>query len=624
MFKGQRGHPSPIAASVLEGVTASVSGGPALALDTCARHLGLLGAAVERRGAETGSVGEVVTGERSRPDKPGPGVNLSWYGPGGWPSGTPGSEACIQAHSGLMELHGRDSGRPRRLGLEVASVAAGILATQGVLAGIVGRRRGLSLSAIHTSVLQAGCQLVTPYLAMATTPGWSRPPPSPTPGPPFLTLDNEWVELEVLDPDGWRAFWGRLGLEGPFLGRAWHTFRSRFETATCHLPPELHAAIAQCTLAQLGPIARASDVTLCRLRTPAEVVADGVISPWQIALGSTRSTAQRPANASNNEPLAGLRVVESTRRLQGPLAGHLLHVLGADVIRVEPPGGDLTRGLPPLAGDLGAVFVALNRGKQAVELDLKETAGRSGLLELIASADVFLHNWRPDRAAELDLDVEDCAKVNPALVYAHASGWGGVEGHPAVATDFVVQAAAGTGHFLSPPDEAPFPSRLAIVDLMGALVSVEAVLAGLVLRQSKDRGCRLESSLLGASLGLEAHALDMLASGRERGRLGGRPLWGRLDHPLETAEGLLTVTVEGQEGWTRLCHACQPKQATVEAVVKRFGDQPARHWEDVLLAAGVPAATVCTNLADLCPGRLGALLEPAEGCLVPARPWTWD
>ncbi len=548
---------------------------------------------------------------------------MSWYGRGPQGATTPGSEACIQALSGLMELHGRDSGRPRRLGLEVASVAAGILATQGVLAGMVARGRGMALSAVHTSVLEAGCQIVTPYVAMASTAGWTTPPPASTPGPPFPTMEGHWVEIEVLDPADWLAFWSRFGLDGPLLGRAWHNFLNRYETATCALPPELFAVTSRQTLAELTAAAAATGVTLCRLRSPAEVASDRPAPPWRIDPTAVPGAPLARAQIDDRLPLAGLKVVEATRRTQGPLAGHFLQLLGADVIRIESPGGDLTRGMPPLAGDMGAVFLAFNRGKRALELDLKRPAGRAELLALVASADVFLHNWRPGRAAELALDAEDCAAANPALVYAQASGWGGIEGHPVVGTDFLVQATAAMGHFLSPPDEAPFPTRLVVADVLGALVAAEAVLAGLVLRQSSGRGCRLESSLLGATMSLEAHVLDAVASGREAGRLDGRPLWGPFDRPLDTADGLLSVTVSTDEDRARLgrvCGATWPGEATI---VERLRHRPAQHWEDVLLAAGIPAAVVCRDLSDLGPGRLGDLLDPAEGCFVPAAPWQW-
>ncbi|MGS2648356.1 CoA transferase [Streptosporangium sp. LJ11] len=92
-------------------------------------------------------------------------------------------------------------------------------------------------------------------------------------------------------------------------------------------------------------------------------------------------------------------------------------------MRIEPPGGDPLRGMPPMCGDLSARWLALNRGKRAVEIDIKSAAGRAELRDLVAGADVFVHNWAPGTAERLGLDDRDLSAVSPALVYAYTSGW---------------------------------------------------------------------------------------------------------------------------------------------------------------------------------------------------------
>ncbi|HYX45139.1 MAG TPA: CoA transferase, partial [Acidimicrobiales bacterium] len=537
---GARDHP-PLgihASRVLDGAVARVIGGPPLAAATCARHLRLLGAdVVELPGPGAGRA-EV----RWDANAEGAEAEITWYGSGEWGPDAAGSEAVIQARSGLMEVHGRERGEPHRLGLEPASVAAGILAVHGLLAGILSPASADGPASCSTSVLDAALLLMTPYVAMATTPGWTPPGPEATPGPPFPTADGHWVELEVLDPEAWRSFWAQLEVIPAVAGHGWRSFLSRYETATCPLPPELRAATAARPLTQLEALARATQVTLCRLRDPDEVAAEGAGGPWTVRTGTgTGATAARARPALGDaRPLAGVRVVEATRRLQGPLAGHILEMLGAAVTRVEPRGGDLARWLPPLAGEVGAVFASLNRHKDAVELDPKQAGDRAALLDLIASADVFLHNWRPGRAGELGLDAEHSWAANPRLIYAHASGWGPGPDRPAVGTDFVVQAHAAMGHFLRPSGERPFPSRLVLVDLFGGLVAAEAVLAGLVLESRTGAGCQVDSSLWGAAGAVEAHALEALREGTHDGR----PRWGPLDVPLATAGGRLVVTAD--------------------------------------------------------------------------------
>ncbi|WP_241227819.1 CoA transferase, partial [Ralstonia solanacearum] len=104
----------------------------------------------------------------------------------------------------------------------------------------------------------------------------------------------------------------------------------------------------------------------------------------------------------------------------------LLALLGASVVRIEPPGGDPLRGMPPLAGDVSARFDALNRLKTVREIDITTAHGRAEIHALVSEADVFLHNWAPGKAAALQLDSADLRRVNPALIYAYAGGWGPV------------------------------------------------------------------------------------------------------------------------------------------------------------------------------------------------------
>jgi crotonobetainyl-CoA:carnitine CoA-transferase CaiB-like acyl-CoA transferase len=141
-----------------------------------------------------------------------------------------------------MEVHGWDAGRPRRLGLEVASVAAGLLAANGVLAALVAAERGAPTPAlVETSVLQAGLLLIAHHLAAATADGEPLASPSgPDPGPPFRSSDDRWFEIEVFDPEGWKSFWHRLGAGGADLGRAWTAFRARYYRGRCSLPAGLH------------------------------------------------------------------------------------------------------------------------------------------------------------------------------------------------------------------------------------------------------------------------------------------------------------------------------------------------------------------------------------------------
>jgi crotonobetainyl-CoA:carnitine CoA-transferase CaiB-like acyl-CoA transferase len=298
-------------------------------------------------------------------------------------------------------------------------------------------------------------------------------------------------------------------------------------------------------------------------------------------------------------------------------------MLGAEVIRIEPPGGDPAR----LA--VGAAHAAYNRGKRVCQVDYKLPAGREAILELAASADVFLHNWRPGRAVELGLEDADVHRCNPGLVYAHAAGWGdGVPGIRKVATEFLVQAHMGYGDGLNPAGELPVPSRVTLVDVAGALVAVEGVLAALLLRERSGRGARVDTSLMSGAVALQAMVLEGVGRGDEPGRRAGRPMWGALDRPVRTAEGFLVLYVRDVSVRLRLGSACGvasllQADAWEAAVVDQLLARSAGEWAARLSAAGVPAVVVCEDLA-LLPDHPGceALLEPvADVCRVPAPPW---
>lgn len=607
--------------------------GPTLAVQTCARRLAALDPDAATRVTETAPGSATLPLEwADGPAGPPLAVDCTWYG-GADVDARPGSEPVVQALSGLMAAHGRDDDGPRRLGLEVAGVAAGVLTAHGVLAGLIGRARGVEVDGIETSVLRAAATLMSHRVASDSSgTEWVPVPDGPAPGPPFRSADGHWVEIETLDPSAWRAFWERLGAGACDLDGAWRRFRPRYFRGTCTLPAGLHEACAAHPLAELAHTARLTGVSLSPVRDYDEVLDEPGHTwghpPVAPLPGGAAPPRRAPADATG--PLAGLRVVEATTRLQGPLPTLLLAHLGAHVVRVEPPGGDWFATVPPLLDDVGSFYRTFNRGKEIVELDLSGAAGRRALRELVADADVFVHNWRPGKATEWELDADDLAGVNPGLVYAHASGWGErPEAARMVGTDFLVQAYAGVGAGLRPQGEPPLPSRVLLTDYLGALNTAEALLRGVYERERTGVGQRVEGSLLAGAMSLQAHVLDDLVAAREQGRCRGRPVWGPLDRPVATADGALVVDVASGDDLHRLADACGAapsnagRHALERAVIERLAAGAAADWERGLTAVGLAAATVTTDVAAM-PGdpRLAPLFEPlAAGAAVPASPW---
>ena len=586
--------------------------GPPLAADTVARRL------------------RPFAGDlHGRPD-----CRVSWFGPARYPVGHPGSEAAVQAVCGLMEVNGRDSAKPRRVGIEVASVAAGVLAAQGVLAAEIARRRGRTVVAVHTSALQAGLLLLSHYFVVATCLGDAVPgPPLPAPGPPFRSADGEWFEIETLDADAWKHLWNRLGAGHADLGRGWTVFRWRYERAACSLPLGLHEAAARHSLVELEEACRASGVSLSPLRRYRAVLHEpgaGAGHPDVRSVGDRRPGVAGPAShesvggsaPAGALPLDGIRVVEATSRIQGPFAGMLLRMLGADVVRVQPP-----------EGDYGRAAQSLHREKETVQLDLGTPGGRADLGELVEGADVFLHNWRPGRAEEWGLGHEDLSRRNARLVYAHASGWGDhAPSEHVLGTDFLVQAYAGLGEGLNPEDEPAVPSRIILGDLLGALVGAEGVLSGLYRREQDGGSWLVETSLLSGAMALQAHVLEAFSDRHEGGRREGRPVWGPLDRPLLTGAGTLAVSIDDDDAFMGACRLCdvdptgRPRATTEGLVAARLRDGRAGDWEQVLSEAGIPCAVVATDLAAVAADpRLADLFEPiGDGGLIPRSPWSFE
>lgn len=623
------------AIDVLQGFDARVAGRSGAAR-VAGRHLADLGARVIDVEAEPpdGLAAQIVVGRRSSPQAECPlVVSVSWDGAIG--AGLV-DEGTVQAGCGLMHVCGRRAGPARPVGVEYASVAAGVLAVQAVLAGLVGRERGLDMTEVRTSVADAALLAVSQYLANATAPQDEQPVRARSgQPPPFVSLEGVAFELEALDGEVWARFWAQLGVTGSDIGHAWRSFVFRYATADCALPDDLHVTTRAFPLDAITAAANETGASICVLRSHAqrtrELGLDGgaAIEPvWTIAGLAAVAGGLAAADARDALPLSGLRVIEAGRRIQAPLAGHLLRLLGARVTRIEPPGGDPLRWMAPLAGDTSARFRALNDGKDVMQVNIKDARQREELLDLATQADVFLHNWAPGKAAQLGLDAADFADRNPAIVFAYASAWGDALGeHPPLGTDFMVQAHAGLAETLTPVGEKPAPTLVTLLDIMGGLVAVEGILAGLLRRQLTLRGQRVDTSLLSAATVLQADVLEAAARGLERDRVGGRPRWGTFDRPVPAADGLLWITVRDREDLHRLARASGVDHAARdvdERILANVRTRAVRELELALRSAGVACTTVCKDLAQLADDApfLGALCF--DGCAFVRAPWTWS
>lgn len=198
-------------------------------------------------------------------------------------------------------------------------------------------------------------------------------------------------------------------------------------------------------------------------------------------------------------PLDGLRVIEAGTFFSAPFAGMMLNDLGAEVIKVEPPGkGDPFRSFSKPPQGVSAMFINVNRGKKSVVVDLKAPDGRQALIDLIRDADVFLHNWRPGIAESLGVGDVVLAEANPRLIRVAISGYGQRGPLAALpAFDALIQAGSGLAVFEA-VDGEPRLSRTAIADKVTSTTAVQSILAAIVARSRTGQGQLLELSMLDA------------------------------------------------------------------------------------------------------------------------------
>ena len=190
-------------------------------------------------------------------------------------------------------------------------------------------------------------------------------------------------------------------------------------------------------------------------------------------------------------PLAGIRVVEFTHMVMGPTCGMILADLGAEVIKVEPPGGDKTRTLPGLG--IG-FFRSFNRNKKSVVLDITSPAGRETAVELIGTCDVVLENFRPGLMTDLGLDYETLASKHPRLIYVSHKGFLPGPYEKRLALDEVVQMMGGLSYMTGPVGR-PLRAGTSVNDIMGGMFGAIGVLAALRERERTGHGQEVQSAL---------------------------------------------------------------------------------------------------------------------------------
>ncbi len=317
---------------------------------------------------------------------------------------------------------------------------------------------------------------------------------------------------------------------------------------------------------------------------------------------------------SGAPPLDGVRVVDFSRVLAGPYCTMVLADLGADVIKVERPGvGDETRSWgPPFAKGEATYYLAVNRGKRSIELDLTDTSSRPALERLVGTADVVIENFRAGVAQRLGLGYEALRKLRADLIYCSVTGFGSGR-HPRDRSgyDFVLQAESGLMSITGEPDGPPMKVGVAVIDVLCGLQAATGILAALHARAQTGEGRQIEVSLLDSALaGLVNVAQAALSTGEEARRYGNAHPSIVPYEPFETAEGWIAVAAPNDRLWAALCEACgradlaadqrlasnagrvEHREEVASALAQTFRTRAAEDWLTDLHARGVPAGKV--------------------------------
>jgi len=261
--------------------------------------------------------------------------------------------------------------------------------------------------------------------------------------------------------------------------------------------------------------------------------------------------AQQETQPDNTAPLAGIRVLEFCHTIMGPTAGLILADLGADVIKVEPAGGDATR---RLLGFAAGFFSTFNRNKRSIAIDLKTDDGRALLHRLAATADVVLENYAPGTMDRLGCGYGDFSKLNPRLIYCALKGFlsGPYEHRPAL--DEVVQFMSGLAYMTGPPGQ-PLRAGSSVVDIMGGMFAVIGIQAALRERERTGRGQLVKSALFESAAFLMAqHMAGEAVTGRAPPPMPAREGAWAIYEPFETADGeQIFVGLTSNRHWKSFC-----------------------------------------------------------------------
>ncbi len=311
--------------------------------------------------------------------------------------------------------------------------------------------------------------------------------------------------------------------------------------------------------------------------------------------------------------LEGVTVLDCTQVMAGPFCTMLLADMGADVIKVEKPGGDDSRRMgPPFINGESAAFMGINRNKRSIVLDLRNEADRSVLRRIAAQADVVAENFRPGTMARLGLGPDTLRAEHPELIWVSISGFGQTGPYASrPGYDLLAQGMSGMMSVTGYPDSPPVKVSIPLADLSAGLFAANGVLAAYIHRLKTGEGQVIDTSLLEAAVALTVwEAAEYWGSGVVPGPKGSAHRLVAPYQAMQSADGYFNIGVANQANYERLCAALERPELLTDA---RFAANPDRvrnyealaeeiqrttrtrtsaEWLAVFEAAGVPAGPI--------------------------------
>jgi crotonobetainyl-CoA:carnitine CoA-transferase CaiB-like acyl-CoA transferase len=327
---------------------------------------------------------------------------------------------------------------------------------------------------------------------------------------------------------------------------------------------------------------------------------------------------KQSAGAARGErplPLAGVKVLDICQVMAGPFACMLLGDLGADVIKVEPPGGgDQTRGSMgfKMKGDDSLGFINMNRNKRSVTLNLKSEAGRAVLLRMVKEADILIENYRPGAMRKLGLGYDVLKEINPRLIYTSISGFGQTgpwADRPGF--DLMAQAMSGVMSVTGYPGGPPVKAGVPVADIGCALFAIYATLAAYIGAKASGQGQHVDAALFDSAMAFSIWDIcDYWGTGVEPQPLGTSNKMTAPYQAMACSDGHFVMGANNQKLWLKLCAVMgrgellvDPRFLTIslrlanraaleEELERSFRQHPKEYWVQTLLDAGIPAGPI--------------------------------